>query len=70
MLVAQLGTAYYNNPALLTGATNTAVPVTLSVTGNQLTITPNTGYTGTFVVIAAVTDGQTTASRSFKVTVS
>jgi hypothetical protein len=70
VLVAHLGTAVYNDPSLLWNAQNTAVPATLSVTGNQLMITPNAGYTGTFVVIASVSDGQTSASRTFRVTVS
>src|SRR5262249_18746455 len=51
-LVAHLGTSVYNDPTQLTNATNTAVPATLTVSGNQLTIAPNSGYTGTFVVIA------------------
>ena len=42
-LVAQLGTAVYNDPSLLYNATNTPVPVTLTVSGNQLTIAPNSG---------------------------
>ena len=69
-LVAQLGTAVYNDPSLLYNATNTPVPVTLTVSGNQLTIAPNSGYTGTFVVYATVSDGFTTATQSFNVTVS
>jgi hypothetical protein len=35
-----------------------------------LTITPDPSYTGTFVVIASVSDGTTSASRAFRVTVS
>ena len=69
-LVAQLGTAVYNDPSQLYNATNTPVPVTLTVAGNQLTITPNSDYTGTFVVYATVSDGFTTATQSFNVTVS
>ena len=69
-LVAQLGTAVYNDPSELYAAANTPVPVTLAIAGNQLTITPGKGYTGTFVVTAAVSDGSSTATRSFNVTVS
>src|SRR4029077_6786676 len=55
--------------SLLYNATNTPVPVTLMVAGNQLTITPNSGYTGTFVVYASVSDGTSTATQSFNVVV-
>jgi len=68
--VAHLGPAVYNDPSLLWNAQPTAVPVTLSVTNNVLTITPNAGYSGTFVTIASVSDGYSSASRSFNVTVS
>src|SRR5205807_1007370 len=70
-LVAHLGTAVYADPTLLYAATNDAVPVGLGVAGNQLTIAPNAGYAGTFVIVAAVDDGHGgTARRSFRVTVS
>lgn len=45
-------------------------PVALSINGNQLLLTPTTGYTGTFFVVVTVSDGKATASRSFQVTVS
>jgi len=67
-LVAHLGTAVYNDPSLLWNASNVAVPVNLGVSGNQLTITPNTGFTGVFDVIATVNDGYATASQTFQVT--
>ena len=67
--VAHLGVAVYNDPSLLWNAQNTAVPVGLTVSGNQLTIAPGAGYTGTFVGIATVSDGLATASRAFKVTI-
>jgi hypothetical protein len=70
VFLAHLGVAYYSNPSLLLNAQNSAVPAILSVSRNQLAITPNTGYTGTFVVIASVSNGQASASTSFKVTVS
>jgi hypothetical protein len=70
VLVATLGVAYYNNPTLLTGATDTPVPVKLGLSGNQLTITPNSGYAGTFVVIATVADtAGHSATKSFRTTV-
>jgi hypothetical protein len=68
-LVAHLGMAAYNDPSILWNATNTSVPAALSVSGNVLTITPNAGFTGSFVVIATVSNGGMMASRSFKVTV-
>jgi hypothetical protein len=68
-LVAQLGTAVYSNPTLLIGATNTAVPVSLSVSGSRLTITPNSGFTGTFVTIATLSDGFASSSTAFNVSV-
>jgi len=36
---------------------------------DTLTIAPSGGYAGTSVVIASVSDGQATASRSLEVTV-
>jgi hypothetical protein len=68
-LVAHLGVAYYNDPTLLTDASSSPPPVTLGVAGNELTITPGDGYTGTFVVVATADDGQASTSTSFKVTV-
>ena len=68
--MAHLGPAVYADPSLLWNAQNTAVPAALVISGNQLTITPNAGYSGTFVVFVTVDDGHGgTASRSFKVTV-
>jgi hypothetical protein len=68
-LVAHLGVSYYNDPTQLTGATNTAVPVTLAVNGPQLTITPNAGYTGVFIILVNASDGSKSASETFRVTV-
>ena len=42
-------------------------PVTLGIVLNQLTITPATGYEGTFTVQASVTDGFATIMKSFQV---
>jgi hypothetical protein len=70
VFLAHLGVAVYNDPSLLWNAQNIAVPVTLSVSGNQLTITPNPSYSGIFVVIATASDGLLSASQAFKVTVS
>ena len=67
--MAHLGTSVYNDPSLLWNAQNAPVPVPLTVSGNQLTIAPGSGYSGTFVVLATVDNGKRSASRSFKVTV-
>ena len=67
--MAHLDSAVYNDPSLLWNVANTAVPATLAVSGNQLTITPDAGYTGVFVVIATVSDGLYSVSTSFRVTV-
>jgi hypothetical protein len=44
-------------------------PANLSITLNQLTITPTTGYQGTFTVQASVTDGTATTTRTFQVSI-
>jgi Bacterial Ig domain len=44
-------------------------PVTLGITLNQLTITPASGYQGTFNVQASVTDGIATTQQTFQVTI-
>jgi hypothetical protein len=71
VLVAHLGPAVYDDPSLLWNAQDTPVPVSSTVVGNQLTIAPDSGHTGTFVIFVTVDDGHGgKASRSFKVTVS
>src|SRR5262249_45024945 len=59
----------YADPSRLYNAQPATIPVRLSVTLNQLTIAPNAGYVGTFVVIATVSDGLATAQQTFRVTV-
>jgi hypothetical protein len=68
-VVATLPTADYTDPSLLYNAQAATIPVTLSVSGNRLTITPNSGYSGTFVVIVTISDGRATTRQRFKVTV-
>ncbi len=46
-----------------------AAPATLAIDNNVLSITPNPGYVGTFMVTAAVIHGPDTASQTFRVTV-
>jgi hypothetical protein len=69
-LITILPTADYTDPSRLYNAQPATIPVTLGVSVNQLTIAPNSGYSGTFVVIVTVSDGLTTAQQRFKVTVS
>lgn len=70
-LVASLDGAYWTDPALLWNASahQAAAPVTVGVSGNQLTVTPAAGFAGTFVVEVSVNDGIDTARRFFRVTV-
>lgn len=52
------------------GAALTATaPAALSVSGNQLTVTPQSGYLGDISIRATVTDGTSTDARAFKLTV-
>ena len=50
-LVTGLDPSYYANPSLLWNAQPGTTPnVKLGISGNQLTVQPPTGYTGSFVV--------------------
>ena len=75
-LVANLGKAYYTNPALLYNApiaTMSSVEsskVGLSFSGNTLTVTRNGGYTNSFYVQVTVSDGAAVATKSFYVSLS
>lgn len=69
-VIATLDSSFYQDPSLLWNAQpGTAIPVTTTVTGNQLTIQPAAGYLGTFTVQVSVSDGVTTSQRSFTVNV-
>jgi hypothetical protein len=68
--VAQLDPSYNANPSLLVNARPGQGQATASISGAQLTITPNAGFTGVLYVTATVTDGQASASQTFTVTVS
>lgn len=70
-VVAVFDANYYNNPALLYNAQNPGlVPdVTAQMIGNTLRLTIGGGFNGTFRVLAQVTDGIDTTSRSFFVNV-
>jgi len=65
--IATLDTSYYDNPVLLT---NPAAPaVTVNITGTTLTITPSSGYTGTFWVTVFATDGTRFSEQMFQVSI-
>jgi subtilisin family serine protease len=67
-LVANLGRACYANPGLLWHAQQ-APPITIRVSGSTLTIHAPTGFVGSFAVSVTATDGSTTATQLFTVTV-
>ncbi len=69
-LVASLSVADYDNPSLLyNAAAPTNPPVTLGITGNQLTITAPASYTGSFQITVTASDGHASATGTFQVTV-
>jgi hypothetical protein len=66
-LLATLDVSYYADPSRLYNATAGA---TVSVTGNMLTVTPDANFTGVLTVTATASDGFTTVSQIFTLTVS
>jgi len=72
-VVATLSSAYYNNPALLHDARPPALTptndATATVSGNVLTVTPRSGLLGNFYVQLTVSDGTTSTSQTFQVSV-
>ena len=66
--VAQLNPSYNASPSLLVNAQPGQGQATVSLSGAQLTITPNAGFTGLLYVTATVSDGSATASQTFKLT--
>jgi hypothetical protein len=69
-LMANLDPSFYADPSLLWNAQPGSAPnVGLNISGNQLTIQAPSGYTGSFVVQAGVSDGTTSVTQSFTVTV-
>ena len=75
-LLATFSPAYYADPSLLWNAKpGSATPlgssnVRVSFSGNTLTITRAAGFTSDFCVYVTVSDGQSTATASFHVSVS
>ncbi len=72
-LVATLGAAYYDDPSLLWNAqlalSMGAAPASLAFNGNQLTLQPAPGFSGSLVVQVTASDGSVTATQSFTVNV-
>lgn len=66
-LIATLSSDYYQNPNLLTNASEPVAKVVME--GAHLSITPRAGFTGTFSVAVRVSDGTTAATQLFSVTV-
>jgi subtilisin family serine protease len=67
-LVATLSASYYTDPSLLWNAQAVSA-VTVSVSGNQLTIHAPAGVTGTFQIQVVATVGGQSVTESFTVTV-
>ena len=67
-LVATFDSSYWADPSLLCDARQ-STSATVTVSGNQLTIQPNAGFRGRFLVEATVSDGRSTHSRTFWVNV-
>jgi hypothetical protein len=70
-LLATFDATYHADPSLLYNATagGGAAPATVTRSGNQLTVAPTAGYTGTFAVTVSISDGSITTTRTFNVTV-
>jgi hypothetical protein len=72
-VVATLTSAYWNDPSLLWNAQAPAlVPssaATATVSGNTLTIDPQSSFAGAFYVRVAASDGAASASQQFRVEV-
>ncbi len=67
-LVATVSTTCYADPSLLWNAQpGQTPPVKLSVAGNQLTVQVAAGYTGSFQIQVAVSDGTHSVSSTFTV---
>jgi subtilisin family serine protease len=72
-VVATLSPAYYANPALLHDARPPVLTpskdAAVALSGNVLTITPRSGFLGTFSVQVTVSDGIASAGQMFQVSV-
>jgi hypothetical protein len=68
-LIAQLDPSYNADPSLLINAQPGQGQATVSISGPQLTLTPDAGFAGLLYVTATVSDGSLSASQAFTVTV-
>ncbi|MEE9603863.1 MAG: hypothetical protein V3V75_11195, partial [Thermoguttaceae bacterium] len=72
-LLTTLGSQYHADPSLLVDAqapvASISDQVTIGLSGNTLTIDPADGYTGAFFIRASVSDGVSTTSEIFTVSV-
>ena len=74
-MIYTFNSAYYANPALLWNAQPASMTtlgsgsVSVSLSGNTLTITRAAGYTSNFYVSVSVSDGLATATEGFYVSV-
>lgn len=67
-LIATLDAGYYQEPSKLYNA-QAGAGATVTVSGGQLIIRPVAGFKGSFAVTVTVTDGNTTLTRTFQITV-
>ncbi len=68
-LLATLETRYFTDPSLLWNAQAVSVTPSVSVSGNQLTISTPAGATGSYQIEVTASDGSLTATRTFAVSV-
>src|SRR5581483_10369968 len=69
-LLATLDSSFYQDPSKLWNAAPAQLPpVSLTVTGSQLTIHATAPYTGTFTVQVTASDSRASAATTFNVTV-
>ena len=70
-LLGRVDLAYYVNPVALcpggSAPASTASPAWIGISGNQLTITPVTGYLGSVFVVVTASDATLTAQRTYVV---
>jgi autotransporter-associated beta strand protein len=65
--VRTIDTRYYSNPAMLYNASSHA---SISIAGNQLTVTPGAGFVGKLVIVAAANNGVFQDAKTFTINVS
>jgi subtilisin family serine protease len=69
-LLASLGATSYTDPSLLwNAAPAAALPVIIQIGGNVLFVNSPASYTGSFQIVATVSDGAQNASQTFTVSV-